>query len=501
MKRFRKGQTAVCATSTSERETRRGRARGYRAFFVLAALLAVLPLTLTLAVPAGATAGFTYQNDEGGANDQVGQKDLTRQGVNDSGLPTSLGVEWNWDETSIPGGNTLDGCALLDTDGDLNANNAVCVTAGGSPLAFQAVTLWTCSDKAPDKCTSPSSTISSPSTTCTVSKTSTDPFAAGADYPNDTTANCNVILADFGGGTAELINTCSYESASPTSNPEDCVLVPRDAFLTIVKVASPDDSTQFPFTLDSTAVFTATCSETSSAMPIASTVTISGIDAKPADDVTCTFNDTQNNPSLSIDKSSTTTSITAAGQVVPYSYLVTNTGNVSLTGVTVTDSKADAPGVSCPQTTLAVGANMTCTASHTVTQAEIDAGGNLSNTGIADSDQTGPAQDSLDIPIAQSASLSIDKSSTTTSITAAGQVVPYSYLVTNTGNVSLTGVTVTDSKADAPGVSCPQTTLAVGANMTCTASHTVTQAEIDAGGNLSNTGIADSNRRGRARTR
>jgi len=41
--------------------------------------------------------------------------------------------------------------------------------------------------------------------------------------------------------------------------------------------------------------------------------------------------------------------------------------------------------------------------------------------------------------------------------------------------VSLTGVTVTDSKADAPGVSCPQTTLAVGANMTCTASHTVTQ--------------------------
>src|SRR6266508_1869450 len=236
----------------------------------------------------------------------------------------------------------------------------------------------------------------------------------------------------------------------------------------------------------------------SNGTPDLTTGTISGIDAKPADDVTCTFNDTQNNPSLSIDKSSTTTSITAAGQVVPYSYLVTNTGNVSLTGVTVTDSKADAPGVSCPQTTLAVGANMTCTASHTVTQAAIDDAVNLSNTGIADSDQTGPAQDSLDIPIAQSASLSIDKSSTTTSITAAGQVVPYSYLVTNTGNVSLTGVTVTDSKADAPGVSCPQTTLAVGANMTCTASHTVTQAEIDAGGNLSNTGIADSDQTGPA---
>ncbi len=198
--------------------------------------------------------------------------------------------------------------------------------------------------------------------------------------------------------------------------------------------------------------------------------------------------------SMTIDKTSTTTSVTAAGQVVPYSYLVNNTGTVTLTNVNVTDDMADTPpGVTCPETTLAPGESMTCTANHTVTQAEMDADGNLTNIGIADSDQTEPVQDTLDIPISQTKSMTIDKTSTTVSVTAAGQVVPYSYLVNNTGTVTLTNVNVTDDMADTPpGVTCPETTLAPGVSMTCTANHTVTQAEINANGNLTNIGIADS---------
>ena len=48
--------------------------------------------------------------------------------------------------------------------------------------------------------------------------------------------------------------------------------------------------------------------------------------------------------------------------------------------------------------------------------------------------------DSLSIPITQSPSLTVAKSSTTTDVTAAGQIVPYSYLLTNTGNLTLTGI-------------------------------------------------------------
>ena len=57
---------------------------------------------------------------------------------------------------------------------------------------------------------------------------------------------------------------------------------------------------------------------------------------------------------MTVDKTSTTSSVTSVGQVVPYSFLVTNTGNVPLSGITLTDPKV--ASINCNgQTTLAVG--------------------------------------------------------------------------------------------------------------------------------------------------
>ncbi len=42
-------------------------------------------------------------------------------------------------------------------------------------------------------------------------------------------------------------------------------------------------------------------------------------------------------PELSIVKSSTTTMLPPVGATIPYSFLVTNTGNVTMTGIAVTD--------------------------------------------------------------------------------------------------------------------------------------------------------------------
>ena len=79
----------------------------------------------------------------------------------------------------------------------------------------------------------------------------------------------------------------------------------------------------------------------------------------------------------------------------------------------------------------------TCTAQHTVTQTEIDAGGNLSNTVTATADQAPGVTGTLtvNIPISQTGVLDIVKSSTTTSVTTAGQVVPYTYALTNNGTM------------------------------------------------------------------
>ena len=75
-------------------------------------------------------------------------------------------------------------------------------------------------------------------------------------------------------------------------------------------------------------------------------------------------------PAVSLSKSADPSKYSYAGDVISYSYLVTNTGNVALTGVTVTDNKAT---VSCPSNTVAVGASMTCTASYTILAGDITA--------------------------------------------------------------------------------------------------------------------------------
>ena len=61
-------------------------------------------------------------------------------------------------------------------------------------------------------------------------------------------------------------------------------------------------------------------------------------------------------------------------------------------------------------------------------------------------------------------------------------MIHYTIVATNTGNMTLAAVTVTDPGVT--GLSCTPANgspLAPGGTMTCTATHTVTQADLDAG--------------------
>src|SRR2546428_145428 len=86
---------------------------------------------------------------------------------------------------------------------------------------------------------------------------------------------------------------------------------------------------------------------------------------------------------------------------------------------------------------------MICTATHTFTQAELDANGSptagsgaLVNNVTATTRGGDPAADRDCSPDVHTPALTVDKSSTTTSLSAPA-AVSYSYLVTNTGNVTL----------------------------------------------------------------
>ena len=74
------------------------------------------------------------------------------------------------------------------------------------------------------------------------------------------------------------------------------------------------------------------------------------------------------------------------------------------------------------------------------------------------------------------------KTATPSTYSAVGNVINYSYLVTNNGNVTLSGpFTVSDDKSTDEACPATPTSLAPGESVTCTASYTISQADLDAG--------------------
>ena len=225
----------------------------------------------------------------------------------------------------------------------------------------------------------------------------------------------------------------------------------------------------------------------------------------------CTIVEIEQEPSIEITKDGTYVDTNgdgraSVGDFINYVFTVENTGNVTLTNVTVTDANAVVTGGPIP--TLAVGAldTTTFTATHVLTQADIDAG-YVYNLAIAtgtppsgpnvigeSTDPTPCATCPVDpvctdctiVEIEQEPAIVITKDGTYVDadgngVASVGDVINYVFTVENTGNVTLTNVTVTDANAVVTGG--PLATLAVGAldTTTFTATHVLTQADIDAG--------------------
>jgi len=200
-------------------------------------------------------------------------------------------------------------------------------------------------------------------------------------------------------------------------------------------------------------------------------------------------------PGMSIDKTATLADTNSngradAGETIDYSFLVENTGNADLTGVTVVDPRVT--GITPASASLAVGASRVFTAaSYTVTQADVDAGG-VPNTAVAhgfdpSGDPVESDPDSEFVPTPHRApALTIDKQAvlndeiTDDDLAELGETVTYSFVVHNSGNTTLTGVTILDPQVT--GVTPASVTLAPGHQQTFTAAaYTVTQDDMNSG--------------------
>ena len=204
------------------------------------------------------------------------------------------------------------------------------------------------------------------------------------------------------------------------------------------------------------------------------------------------FGNQQKIPSLTIIKEVDAASVDAAGRVLNYTITVTNTGDLDLTNVVLSDDFAAATlssGDTDDDSVLDVGESWIYQASHTVTQGEMNTGGTIVNVARVTTDQTTEQKDDASTSVSQSPSLTIIKEVDKASVDAVGTVLNYTITVTNTGNVDLTNVLLSDEFAMATlslGDTDDDSVLDVGESWIYQASHTVTQDEMNAGGTIIN---------------
>ena len=169
---------------------------------------------------------------------------------------------------------------------------------------------------------------------------------------------------------------------------------------------------------------------------------VATIDLDPGEEITCTFTNSNLAGALSLDKT-VNPGVIHAGGTVTYTYKVTNTGADVLHAVTVTDNK-------CSPVTGPTGDNgngvldlqetwtYTCTTTLSVDTTNIGSVTALDST----NDSVGPVTDTASVDVVNPG-LSIVKTSDVESGNP-GDTVTFSFKVTNTGDTTLTNISVDD---------------------------------------------------------
>ncbi len=146
------------------------------------------------------------------------------------------------------------------------------------------------------------------------------------------------------------------------------------------------------------------------------------------------------NPKITIEKTPSSDTV-LSGEIVTYTYVVTNTGDIALDNVAVTDDILGSIGVIG---SLAVGESATLTKDAAVLSDTTNVGTATGTYGEADTDFFGTVTDDDDAFVNVIApAVHIDKSGAPNPVIA-GTEVTYTFVVTNSGDVPLYNLEVTD---------------------------------------------------------
>ena len=178
-----------------------------------------------------------------------------------------------------------------------------------------------------------------------------------------------------------------------------------------------------------------------------------------------------------------------AGDTISYTFTVRNTGTTTLNDIVIEDPLLGGT-VTCPDVSeLVPGADASCTPEpYLLTQADVDAQMVSNQASVTAESRTGSVQDTagVDVPVPSETSLTLLKSAgaiidaNDSGRTDAGDQIPYSFAVTNTGTTTVSGIGITDPRLHGE-ISCAQDAIAPAEMVLCAGEPAVlTQEEIDA---------------------
>ncbi|MDI1254994.1 MAG: gliding motility-associated C-terminal domain-containing protein, partial [Flavobacterium sp.] len=209
-------------------------------------------------------------------------------------------------------------------------------------------------------------------------------------------------------------------------------------------------------------------------------------------------------PSISLVKSGAVVDTdgdgtTEVGETIHYTFTVTNTGNVSVNGIVVNDAIITTSPITVGD--LAPGASLVVTGDYVLTQPDLD-GCNFTNTATAsgatllgtavtdisdnDNDPTNGADTPTVTALTQSPSITLVKSGVYVDNDGnnqlnIGDTVTYTFVITNTGNVTVNDLSLTDVILSNNPLTLTTTSLAPGASSSPVFTYNITVEDINAG--------------------
>ncbi|MBD5396482.1 MAG: hypothetical protein HDR71_19950 [Lachnospiraceae bacterium] len=212
---------------------------------------------------------------------------------------------------------------------------------------------------------------------------------------------------------------------------------------------------------------------------------IYGVQTNVQGDITVVVTTVKKNPELTLKKVRTNEPADKAayklGEVIEYQITAENTGNVTLSGITVKDELVEKEWEI--EGSLEPGEYRTFDVSYTVTEKDIEAGHVVNVATAKIPGNPDPTPDKEDTPVETAKPrLSVEKKAAGNEEPgkkyAVGEKVTYTIKVTNNGNVTITDI---DIKDDLTGGSWQVDSLAVGGSYEETTTYTITAADILAG--------------------